>query len=139
MKALLDGTSEVFHQGTYHSKCYLGRIIFKKFIEVCAIARSEERFNAMLERLESEAEETDCQEENVLVVTGSDSVNVSIIDVFKHKILRKSLFIMFLNWVAVTLGQQFCYRNVLKARLFRAFHILFRILRTVVAICFNWK
>ena len=139
MKALLDGTSEVFHQGTYHSKCYLGRIIVKKFREVCAIARSEERFNAMLERLECEAEETDCQEENVLVVTGSDSVNVSIIDVFKHKILRKSLFIMFLNWVAVTLGLQFFYRNVLKARLFRAFHILFRILRTVVAICFNWK
>ena len=59
----------------------------------------------MLERLESEAEETDCQEETVLVVTSSDSVNVSIFDVFKHKILRKSLFIMFLNWVAVTLGR----------------------------------
>ena len=84
--------------------------------EVCLIVRSEERFNAMLERLESEAEETDCQEETVLVVTGSDSVNVSIFDVFKHKILRKSLFIMFLNWVAVTLGQGWFIYPCYKAR-----------------------
>ena len=61
--------------------------------------RSQERYNAMLARME-EDHGSDVKKEDKQ--TNLDEI--TLLDVFNHSLMRKSILIMFVNWIVVTLG-----------------------------------
>ena len=61
--------------------------------------RSQERYNAMLARMEEDHGSDVKTEEKQ---TNLDEI--TLLDVFNHSLMRKSILIMFVNWVVVTLG-----------------------------------
>lgn len=65
--------------------------------------RSQERLGAMLARLEEE-EENETKEKDVKQTKLDNDKKVSLFDVFRHSVMRRSIFIMFVNWIVVTLG-----------------------------------
>ena len=66
-------------------------------------AKTKERFNATLARLE--------QEEGALALDEEEAGSaheIGMTDVFKNETMRRSLLVMIVNWVVVTLGESHC-------------------------------
>ena len=97
--------------------------------------RSQERFGAMLERLEEE-EECEAKEKDFNQTKLEDDKKISLFDVFKHGIMRRSILIMFVNWIVVTLGRQNTKisQNLMRI-LTKTLYFQYRLLWTVNDIC----